>query len=254
MASLQEQQQQEHTPSIPREEEEEETPSQPSAPPSSSSNADSKAEVTALRRENAELRAQLAAQQRRLAELTAADPTLPARLRQVAASCAALSQDVAGARAAIREELATGVGDVIERAREGLWAFAAAQDGEVGQLRRLYQAEQAERRRLFNLVQELRGNIRVLVRPRPPAALEAGGVGVEDGEGNGGEGGEGEEVCMRLDPEAGEVSLAYGRKHKVFEFDHVYGTGASQAEVYEQVAPIVVSVLDGYNVRWGPDR
>lgn len=114
-----------------------------------------------------------------------------------------------------------------------------AQEGEAGGFRKLYRAEQTERRRLFNLVQELRGNIRVLVRPRPLPF--SGGAGAGEGE-------EEEEVCMRLVPEAGEVSMAYGRKRKCFEFDHVYGMAASQAEVYEQVAPIVRSVLDGYNV------
>lgn len=125
--------------------------------------------------------------------------------------------------------------EALRRENAELRAQLMAQDEEAGQLRELYRAEQAERRRLFNLVQELRGNIRVLVRPRPLCS----DVGVK---------GEEEELCMRLAPEAGGVSMAYGRKLKCFEFDHVYGMAASQAEVYEQVAPIVRSVLDGYNV------
>ena len=128
--------------------------------------------------------------------------------------------------------------EALRRENAELRARLVAQEGEAGRFRKLYRAEQAERRRLFNLVQELRGNIRVLVRPRP---LSFPG-GAEEGLG------EEEEVCMRLVPEAGEVSMAYGRKRKCFEFDHVYATAASQAEVYEQVAPIVRSVLDGYNV------
>lgn len=39
-------------------------------------------------------------------------------------------------------------------------------------LAELYQRESAERRRLFNLVQELRGNIRVFCRVRPVIAQE----------------------------------------------------------------------------------
>jgi predicted transcriptional regulator len=204
-------------------------------------------EIEALRRERAQLQAQqgqlfaeLESQQRRISELVANQErsgasAMPARLQQVATTCAALAQDFGSVRQTIRQELEAGMGEV-RRAQAGLLEYTQAQEGETGQLRRLYRAEQAERRRLFNLLQELRGNIRVLVRPRPLLAAVDGGEGT------------GESLCMRLALEAGEVCLAYGRKSKQFEFDHVFGLQATQAEVYEQVAPVVGSVLDGFNV------
>jgi len=204
-----------------------------------------KAELAGLRGENQRLQQAIALlQYRRLGELSAAaaatvqdrspSSTMPARLQRVASSCAALSEDFGRVREAVRQELEASVGDVMRKAQAGLLKYARAHEGDAGQLRRLYKAEQAERRRLFNLVQELRGNIRVLIRPRPPTATA-------DGQG-------GEELCMRLVPEAGEVRLAYGRKQKQFEYDHVFGLEATQEEVYQQVAPIVGSVLDGFNV------
>ena len=37
-------------------------------------------------------------------------------------------------------------------------------------------------------------------------------------------------------------------KRKRFAFDAVYGEGTLQQAVYEDTAPVVTSVLDGYNV------
>lgn len=44
--------------------------------------------------------------------------------------------------------------------------------GSIGTMRERYKKEMAERRRLHNLVQELRGNIRVYCRARPPLPFE----------------------------------------------------------------------------------
>jgi Microtubule binding len=32
------------------------------------------------------------------------------------------------------------------------------------------------------------------------------------------------------------------------QFDRVFGTGVDQAEVYEEVSPLITSCLDGYSV------
>jgi len=103
-------------------------------------------------------------------------------------------------------------------------------------LRDNYEKEVKERKRLFNLVQELRGNIRVFCRCRPPLPKE-----LEKNEG-------GSEIVVKF-PEEGAVSLKNDKgKEKIWEFDQIFGLKTEQATVYDEVSPLVTSVLDGYNV------
>jgi len=88
-------------------------------------------------------------------------------------------------------------------------------------LRERWRKEFEWRRKLFNQVQELKGNIRVFCRPRPCRSTCAIQV-LEDN---------------RL--------MAKG---KVFEFDRVFHPNASQREVYEETSSLITSVMDGYNV------
>uniref|UniRef100_A0A6U1BUB9 Kinesin-like protein n=1 Tax=Rhizochromulina marina TaxID=1034831 RepID=A0A6U1BUB9_9STRA len=98
-----------------------------------------------------------------------------------------------------------------------------------------YRREYMERRRLFNLVQELRGNIRVFCRCRPPTEKELSRDAAA-------------EVCVTF-PEEGSVRVANDRgKDNAWEFDKVFDFGTSQEQVYAEVSPLVTSVLDGYNV------
>ena len=47
---------------------------------------------------------------------------------------------------------------------------------------------------------------------------------------------------------AKEGGLSTSKKTLRFTLDAAFGPGASQAAVYAQAAPVVTSVLDGYNV------
>lgn len=98
--------------------------------------------------------------------------------------------------------------------------------------------EFAERRRLFNLVQELRGNIRVFCRVRPPK-----------------DGSQVADLCdlpVRFpDLEAGgadALSTSVEVAKKRFDFDHVFSPLADQAQVYKETSGVVGSVCDGFNV------
>lgn len=89
-----------------------------------------------------------------------------------------------------------------------------------------------ERRKLFNTVQELRGNIRVFCRVRP----SKDGHPVNN-----------PKFISFPDAHLGE----HGRIQtcgKSFEFDHVFQPASSQQEIYDETAGVVVSVVDGYNV------
>lgn len=107
--------------------------------------------------------------------------------------------------------------------------------GDLVDLKRRYQRELTERKRLHNLVQELRGNIRVFCRVRPPSKREKEHGGPELAE------------CVSF-PNDGEIKVVNGRKEKTWSFDRVFQYSSSQSEVYSEVSELVTSVLDGYNV------
>jgi kinesin family protein C2/C3 len=117
-----------------------------------------------------------------------------------------------------------------------------------------YRRAVADNRRLYNAVQDLKGSIRVFCRVRPlgatgdqgPGCLEPG---AEDGElalwdvsaaaraGVGGSGGA-----------AAAMAVPGAAQRKTFKLDRVFGPESTQADVYEDTAPLVRCVLDGYNV------
>lgn len=96
-----------------------------------------------------------------------------------------------------------------------------------------YRKEMAERKRLFNLVQELRGNIRVYCRARPMLEFERAA---------------GQEEAVTFE-EDGEITVRNSKKAvKKWEFEHVFRPGQTNEEVYREVEGLVVSAMDGYNV------
>eukprot|EP00899_Mesostigma_viride_P018538 jgi/Mesvir1/26686/Mv20467-RA.1 len=97
-----------------------------------------------------------------------------------------------------------------------------------------YKAVVEENKRLYNLAQDLKGNIRVYCRVRPllgAAEQEQGSVvsySSNDGD------------ILITNPKTGAS--------KLFHYDLVFDQSATQAAVYEDMKPLVRSVLDGYNV------
>ncbi|XP_021832256.1 kinesin-like protein KIN-14R [Prunus avium] len=98
-----------------------------------------------------------------------------------------------------------------------------------------YNEEQAKRKKLFNEVQEAKGNIRVFCRCRPLSKEEmaAGCKAVVDFE-------------AAKDGYLG--FLTGGSTKRSFKFDRVYTPKDDQVDVFVDASPMVVSVLDGYNV------
>uniref|UniRef100_A0A7S1IEH7 Kinesin-like protein n=1 Tax=Eutreptiella gymnastica TaxID=73025 RepID=A0A7S1IEH7_9EUGL len=97
---------------------------------------------------------------------------------------------------------------------------------------------EAERRRLHYQVQELRGNIRVICRVRPQLEGEPGTAAAFEFPDSG------------LDNRTLALVSEHERAPKkyLFSFDRVFGGQATQAEVFEQVSPLVQSALDGFKV------
>jgi kinesin family protein C1 len=105
--------------------------------------------------------------------------------------------------------------------------------------------EESLRRILFNQVQELKGNIRVMCRVRPIFA-------------NGGDSQPANISFPDIDKESKELSVlgkeeksslgTVTRKNYSFTFDRVFGPETQNQEVFEEISQLVQSALDGYNV------
>ncbi|KAM0823414.1 hypothetical protein ACQ4PT_070885 [Festuca glaucescens] len=117
---------------------------------------------------------------------------------------------------------------------ENMFADIEVLVAECEDLKIKYNEEMAEKKRLHNIVQELKGNIRVFCRCRPLSKVEAslGFKNVVDFDG----------------ADDGEIRIVEGTSKSLFKFDKVYAPKDDQAKVYSDASSLVTSVLDGYNV------
>ncbi|KAJ4962684.1 hypothetical protein NE237_022623 [Protea cynaroides] len=98
-----------------------------------------------------------------------------------------------------------------------------------------YSEEQVKIKRLFNQVQDAKGNIRVFCRCRPLSKEEVSA---------------GYATIVDFDAaKDGELGIfTGGPMKKTFKFDRVYTPKDDQTAVFEDASSLVISVLDGYNV------
>eukprot|EP00741_Cyanophora_paradoxa_P021884 tig00021374_g21124.t1 len=123
-----------------------------------------------------------------------------------------------------RDAMASELRGEVDRLATSLEKEQAEREATVQRLRR----EMTERRKLYNKLQELRGNVRVYTRVRPTFS--------------------GAKSCVSVCDEA-ELSLALGNgKMASYEFDRVFGPETLQQTIFEDMQPLITSVLDGYNV------
>ncbi|OWM65143.1 kinesin-like protein KIN-14P [Punica granatum] len=93
-----------------------------------------------------------------------------------------------------------------------------------------------ENRKMFNELQDLKGNIRVYCRVRPFLPGQSGRQTIVECVGDDGE------LVVANPSKSGKEG------HRMFKFNKVFGPTATQANVYSDIQPFVRSVLDGYNV------
>ncbi|NWI09530.1 KIF25 protein, partial [Crypturellus soui] len=111
-----------------------------------------------------------------------------------------------------------------------------------------YEKEKHKRRALHNSLVELRGNIRVHCRIRPllPFDTAAGHTVPQERQRN-----FSEKVAYAADDETILVKCnrpGHASINKTFQFERVYNASESQDTVFADVAPLLTSLLDGYNV------
>ncbi|XP_041366463.1 carboxy-terminal kinesin 2-like [Gigantopelta aegis] len=122
---------------------------------------------------------------------------------------------------------------------------------QINEFKQNEQLHEVERRRLHNMVQELKGNIRVFCRVRPLLENETLGNNGVIPHMNFPDVDHKYLELEKLDSSLNESMLSSSRrgqsKHE-FQFDRVFQPEASQAEVFSEISQLVQSALDGYNV------
>ncbi|VDI70068.1 kinesin family member 25 [Mytilus galloprovincialis] len=103
--------------------------------------------------------------------------------------------------------------------------------------------EKKRRQELHNTLMELRGNIRVHCRVRPLMDFDRG---QEDMSSFGRQGAKSEVVVHFVDDE--NVCVRTTKHNKVFEYERVYDMTETQNGLFDEVQPMLTSLLDGYNI------
>eukprot|EP00092_Neocalanus_flemingeri_P035226 GFUD01038330.1.p1 GENE.GFUD01038330.1~~GFUD01038330.1.p1 ORF type:complete len:706 (-),score=188.82 GFUD01038330.1:203-2320(-) len=130
-----------------------------------------------------------------------------------------------------------------ERKSDEIVTSLAAQEEMLAKLR----WEESERRKLHNLVQELKGNIRVFCRMRPLLGEEKDGLDEIRHVNIQGE--KTLELIKTVDSANESIAGGLNKNMKYdFEFDRVFGPTSSQGDVFAEISQLVQSALDGYNV------
>ncbi|OJJ47311.1 hypothetical protein ASPZODRAFT_151816 [Penicilliopsis zonata CBS 506.65] len=116
---------------------------------------------------------------------------------------------------------------------------------ETNETKEKLRKEETLRRKLHNQVQELKGNIRVFCRVRPPLPCDPvtsiAEIEYPDASDDA------KEISV-LGPEEKSSLGVVSKKNNNFSFDRVFNTGTQNAEVFEEISQLVQSALDGYNV------
>lgn len=101
-------------------------------------------------------------------------------------------------------------------------------------LRERLHEEMRKRKYLHNILEDMKGNIRVIIRMRP----------ILDGERRGDQ--QGGRVEIKDDQTVSVYTHTQGTK--LFEFFRALNETATQEEVFEEIKPLIQSAIDGYNV------
>ena len=164
---------------------------------------------------------QIEAKTKRVDELEAEVKTMSKELETLSKT-AGSAKELAEKAAAMEEEVATMTKDFKKLTKE-----KAALEVE-------YVEERKMRRKYYNTIEEMKGNVRVYCRARPISKSE-----IERGNTD----------CIHSPDEYSiTVSRGKGFDDSEFLFDRVYMPSNSQDEVYEDTGNLINSALDGFNV------
>eukprot|EP01018_Ginkgo_biloba_P032013 Gb_25781 [translate_table: standard] len=173
------------------------------------------------------LRARVAELEKKLTErtqeLSVTESTLAARVSELDAVQGSLKE---------LEELREMKED-IDRKNAQTAAILKKQADQLVEIETLYKEEQVLRKRYFNMMEDMKGKIRVYCRWRPLNEREASE----------------KQRSVIVAPDEFTVEHPWkDDKPKQHQFDHVFDGTATQEEVFEDTRYLVQSAVDGYNV------
>jgi len=190
--------------------------------------ADKSAKVSCLEDERTEL----------LNEKTKLQSQLQASCNEIGECRATISSQLSAAQVqrakiqALEDELRAEKEKLAEQTSQKI-----ALESQCTEQERTIREHEGHRRKLHNMVQELKGNIRVYCRVRP--ALRNG---------------ESSEAVLSVPKNKTDVDILHESFEKAdpskrkFQFDHVFSPQSSQQEVFDEVSQVVQSAFDGYRV------
>jgi len=128
-----------------------------------------------------------------------------------------------------REDTLPMLGGMSQQLAMSIASVSAGIQSELDSTMVKFKKEVTERKRLHNELLDMRGAIRVFCRVRPMSTKDLSA---------------GRKSCITV-PD--ETNVVVGTE-KFFSFDQVFGPESSQEQVFNETQPLIVSVLDGYNV------
>ncbi|CAM6126245.1 unnamed protein product [Calypogeia fissa] len=120
----------------------------------------------------------------------------------------------------------------IDRKNEQTAAIVKRQADQILELEGLYKEEQILRKRYFNMMEDMKGKIRVYARWRPLSDKETR---------------ESQKISLQS-PDEFTVEHPWKDEKKQHQFDHVFDDVATQEIIFEDTKYLVQSAVDGFNV------
>lgn len=153
-------------------------------------------------------------------------------VRFVSGSLVKIRQDWLRIRSAgeiFKLEVEAGLADMMKTVLPEFDKFNRLQTTE---LREKLQQETSNRRKLHNLLMDLRGNIRVFVRVRPliPSEIRAGVL-----------------ECIKV-PSDNDIEINRAGHIKKWSFDRVFDSSVPNGDLFTELYQLLISALDGFNV------
>ena len=184
----------------------------------------------------------------RLSESTKADVSdIQTKYNAAESRAGALEREIASLRQEYDEKKAMMTEEMLkelEELRETRATFEAqqvttrdlmsAQTQKIKELEEKYTGEVTLRRRYFNMLEDLKGKIRVYARTRPLTGIESS---------------QDQKIVLKT-PDEFTCSYPWRgeKKDRSCEFDEVFPANATQEQVFEDTRYLVQSAIDGYNV------